>query len=249
MNKTGKVLLGIISLVICFGISAFGMYEYNNYKVFNNLASQGKQYMLQKDYDKAIEAYQQALSYKKDTGIQTNITIAQNLKNEDNIKATVSKNIQLATEAAKDNKYDEASKYLYEVLKADPNNSEAKNLKDTYAKAVQDQQEKAKLEEANRQSQQKSKNIESNSEDGITQQQAYQIMYNKFKGDGDILVAKKSDYADDSNNNVKQSLDKYYLFHIRYYEPSGDGNLFGVDKKTGLIYTIGHGPIPIERID
>lgn len=46
-------------------------------------------------------------------------------------KQFITKNIELANDYAKNNKYDEAIKYLDEVLKLDSNNSEAKNLKNT----------------------------------------------------------------------------------------------------------------------
>ena len=252
MNKTHKILLRILLLIIIFVLSAFGMYKYNEYsksKVFNSLASQGKQYMIGKDYDKAIQTFKKALSYKNDPDIQNNLALAQSLKDENAKKQEISKDIQLANDAAKNSKYDDANKYLDEALKIDPNNSDVKNLKDAFAKTVQEQQEKAKYksEVANAKNQQ-NREDSNNSKNLLTQNQAYQIMYNRFKNDGDIIVRTKNDYVDD-NNNVKQSLDKYYLFHVDYYIPACDGNLFGVDKETGLIYTIGHGPTPIERFD
>ena len=179
LNKTHKILLGILLLIIIFVLSAFGMYKYNEYsesKVFNSLASQGKQYMIGKDYDKAIQTFKKALSYKNDPDIQNNLALAQSLKDENAKKQEISKDIQLANDAAKNSKYDDANKYLDEVLKIDPNNSEAKGLKDAFAKAVQEQQEKdnqtSKYEKV-------SKNKSENSE--LTYEQAYQIVQSILK--------------------------------------------------------------------
>lgn len=239
MNKlyrVSKTLLIILLLIIGFAASAFGMYEYNNYKAFNKLASEGKQYMIQKDYDKAMQAFRQALNYKKDAEIQSNLALVENLKNENAKNTTISKNIQLAADAAKNNKYDEANKYLDEVLKTDPDNSEAKSLKDSYVKAIQAQQEKAKYEskEANIQNQQKRRNMDSN-QDGVTEKQAYQMVCNKFK-DCDVFVPKRSDYSD---GIAEQAGDKYYLFYTEYKsDHSASDNIIGVHKKTGGIYAL-----------
>lgn len=244
MNKVSKISLSVITAVTVFGLSAFGMYKYNEFKVFDNLVSQGKQYMIQKDYDKSIQVFKQALTYKNNADIQANIALAQNLKNEDSKKGIISKNIQLANEAAKNNKYDEANKYLDEILKVDSNNADAKNLKSIFEKAVKDQQEKVKAEEekTNIQNQQSSKNADSQA--GTSQQKAYQTVCNKFK-DYDVSEANRSVY---SNEIANQAGDRYYLFYLEYKsDHSATDSLIGVDKKTGVMYKIS-GYTPIERI-
>ncbi|AKN33837.1 hypothetical protein Ccar_24610 [Clostridium carboxidivorans P7] len=184
MGKIYKVLLGILLSIAIFVISIFGTYKYNESKTFNNLASQGKQYMIQKDYDKAIEVFQQALSYKNDRDIQGNLALAQNLKNENNKKENISKDIQLANDAAKNNKYEEANKYLDEILKIDPNNTDAKNLKDIFAKAVQDQQEKAKYKLEAENTAKKNDNDNNNTHNekhrAVSYKQALEIVENAY---------------------------------------------------------------------
>lgn len=237
LNKAGKIILGIALVIIVFGLSAFGMYKYNELEVFNNLSNQGKQYMLQKDYDKAIQSFQQALSYKKDTDTQSSLVLAQNLKSENSKKGIVSKNIQLANEAAKNNKYDEANKYLDEILKTDPNNSEVKSLKDSYAKAVQEQQEKAKAQEQVKLSvqQQNNDNNRRKTNVEISQQQASQIVANRFK-DCDVFLAERNDYTDRISKEVGNGL---YLFYTEFKDDhSGTQGYVGVDKITGETYDI-----------
>ncbi|AZV58361.1 hypothetical protein [Clostridium sp. AWRP] len=248
MNKTHKILLVILLLIIIFVLSAFGMYKYNEYsesKVFNSLASQGKQYMIGKDYDKAIQTFKKALNYKNDPDIQNNLALAQSLKDENAKKQEISKDIQLANDAAKNSKYDDANKYLDEALKIDPNNSDVKNLKDAFAKTVQEQQEKAKykLEVTNAKNGQNCKDSNS-SENLLTQKQAYQIVCNKFT-DCDIFVPKRSDYSDEM---AEQAGNKYYLFYTEdKVDHSATDYLIGVDKKTGIMYEI-YGHDPIKRI-
>lgn len=187
LNKAGKIIIGIMLLGIGFALSAFGMYKYNEIKTFNNLASQGNQYMIQENYDKAIQVFQQALSYKNDSGVQTNLVLAQNFKNENSIKDTITKNIKLANEAAKNNKFDEANKYLNEILKIDPDNTEAKTLKDSFNKAVQDQEEKAKEQEQAKVKEQAKENTSKTQSDSsistrvqMTSEKALKILENAY---------------------------------------------------------------------
>jgi tetratricopeptide (TPR) repeat protein len=49
-------------------------------------------------------------------------------------KQFIAQNIQLANDSAKNNKYDDAIKYLDQILKLDADNSEAKNLKNAFQK-------------------------------------------------------------------------------------------------------------------
>lgn len=51
-------------------------------------------------------------------------------------KQYIAQNIQLANDSAKNNKYNDAIKYLDEVLELDANNSEAKDLKNTFKKML-----------------------------------------------------------------------------------------------------------------
>lgn len=235
MNKIGKILLGIILLVASFGLSAFGMYEYNNYKAFNNLASQGKQFMIQKDYDKAIQVFQQALSYKNDTEIEKNLALAQNLKSENSKKGIISKNIQLASEAAKNNKYDEANKYLDEILKLEPDNIEAKNLKDTFTKTIKDQQES--------QQQEKSKNIKQENEvkpikqNGLKYNEALAILQKKYPGCSFKLADEVIGRGELKKFVPIDIINSSYIFygHNNIYHDELQG-LTVVNKETGKLY-------------
>lgn len=249
MNKVGKILLGATLLIIVFWLSAFGMYKYSQIKAFDDLVSQGKQYMIKKDYDKAIQVFQQALTYKKDADVQTNIALAQNLKNEDGKKGTISKNIQLANEAAKNNKYDEANKYLDEILKVDSNNADAKNLKDIFAKAVQDQQEKVKAQEEKDKALATAKNQEDDyihkgpvyieSHGGVTYNQALTLAKERGAGLRIEPVEKYVDQATLKKNVPAHSLENSYIFYAIDDVHQFDCNyLIEVSKSTGRIFYI-----------
>ncbi|EPY2278556.1 hypothetical protein ACXAT3_003324 [Clostridium sporogenes] len=68
-------------------------------------------------------------------------------------KQFIAENIKLANASAERNKYDEANKYLNSILKIDSNNLAAKNLKNKFAKAMEEKKERElaiKEEESNR---------------------------------------------------------------------------------------------------
>lgn len=97
--------------------------------VYNN----GTKLMKDKKYSEAIETFKKI---SKDDGNLYN----DSQKNIENcIKEYAAKNIELANSALKENKFDEANKYIEDILKIDVNNSEAKKLKDDVDKSIQKQ--------------------------------------------------------------------------------------------------------------
>ncbi|BDR76577.1 tetratricopeptide repeat protein [Clostridium tetani] len=101
-----------------------------NYKQCNDIYNKGIKLMNDKKYSDAI---QKLSTIEQWSGlIYTN---AQS-KIEECKKQIIAQNIKSASEAAKNGKYDDANKYLDQVLKLDNNNSEAKKLKDEFAKTV-----------------------------------------------------------------------------------------------------------------
>ncbi|AYD39838.1 tetratricopeptide repeat protein [Clostridium fermenticellae] len=62
-------------------------------------------------------------------------------------KQYIAQNMHLANDALKNNKYDDANKYLDDILKIDSNNEDAKNLKDSIDEAMNQKQENFKSEE------------------------------------------------------------------------------------------------------
>lgn len=254
MNKTYKILLGILLLIIIFGLSAFGTYKYNEYKeskVFNSLASEGKQYMIEKDYDRAIQSFKKALNCKNDPDIQNNLALAQSLKDENAKKQEISKDIQLANDAAKNNKYDDASKYLDEVLKIDPNNSEAKNLKDAFAKTVQNQQtnteSQLQAKKTQAQTTSSSTDIESQIEESlknngeITYNEAIYLLKKQYPGCSfhSINDAKGKSYINNLLQQNSRMLKRCYFFngHDDQYDDELQG-ITAIDKVSTHIYSI-----------
>lgn len=79
---------------VAFLASFFGMYKYGQYKNFSDLTKQGNQYMLQKNYDKAVQLFKQALIYKNDKVTEDNLLLAEALKNEGIEENAISKNAQ-----------------------------------------------------------------------------------------------------------------------------------------------------------
>lgn len=96
--------------------------------------------MENKDYLKAIEDFKKVV--KEDS---KRYEEAQK-KIEECKKAYIALNIMNASDAAKNNKYDEANKYLEDILKLDSENAEAKKLKDTYLNIAKEEAIKNKEE-------------------------------------------------------------------------------------------------------
>lgn len=98
------------------------------YKQYKSIYNDGLKLMSDKKY---LEAIQKFSTINQNSGqIYNN---AQNKISECK-KQFIAQNIQLASDSAKNGKYDDAIKYLDEVLKLDANNSEAQNLKETFEK-------------------------------------------------------------------------------------------------------------------
>ncbi|OBR90733.1 tetratricopeptide repeat protein [Clostridium ragsdalei P11] len=66
-------------------------------------------------------------------------------------KQFIAQNMQLANDSAKNGKYDDANKYLNDILKIDSNNEDAKNLKDSIDEAMNQKQENSKPMEETKQ--------------------------------------------------------------------------------------------------
>lgn len=132
--------------------------------------------------------------------------------------------IALSNDEIKDNKFDEANKYLDEILKIDANNADAKKLKDTVTKAIKDQQEKAKVVE-------KAKVTEAAS-NNVTQEQAITILNNmglddmEIRGKGQLS---STEFVVDGEN---------IYGHECYYigGKGGNGIQFVLDANTGKLY-------------
>jgi tetratricopeptide (TPR) repeat protein len=67
-------------------------------------------------------------------------------------KQYIAQNIQLANDSAKNNKYDDANKYLDDILKVDSNNADAKKLKNSVAEAINENQKNSKVKQEVKQS-------------------------------------------------------------------------------------------------
>lgn len=66
-------------------------------------------------------------------------------------KQYIAQNMEMANNALKNNKYDDANKYLDDILKIDSNNEDAKNLKDSIDEAMNQKQENSKPMEETKQ--------------------------------------------------------------------------------------------------
>lgn len=109
-----------------------------NLKEVKTIFSEGTKLMNDKKYLDAID------QFKKVTKEDDNLYINAKKNIEECKKQFIAENIQLANDSSQNNKYDDANKYLDNVLKLDSNNAEAKKLKDSFAKAIKDQQDKTK---------------------------------------------------------------------------------------------------------
>lgn len=67
-------------------------------------------------------------------------------------KQYIAQNMELADNAFKNNKYDDANKYLDYILKVDSNNADAKKLKNSVAEAINENQKNSKVKQEVKQS-------------------------------------------------------------------------------------------------
>lgn len=100
-RKMLKIIIFCGLLIILFGGSVFGTYEYNQQKRFNNLVRLANQKLYAGDYDGAIKLYNEALSYKNDNDVKNEILLAQGYKQ---YKSTYNEGLKLMN----DKKYSEA---------------------------------------------------------------------------------------------------------------------------------------------
>ncbi|MHC1682668.1 MAG: N-acetylmuramoyl-L-alanine amidase [Clostridiaceae bacterium] len=144
MDKVKIKRIAIICVVIMIIISGgIGIYQYNKVRLYNNLINEannlkedksfydeGIQLMNDKKYLEAIEQFSK-ISKEADKFYSEAENYIEECK-----KQYIAQNIQLSTDALKNNKYDDANKYLDDVLKIDANNTEAKELKNDIATKV-----------------------------------------------------------------------------------------------------------------
>lgn len=99
-------------------------------KEIKSVFDEGTKLMNDKKYLEAIEHFEKITKedYQLYNNAQSNI--------EECKKQFIPKNIQLANDAVKNNKNDDANRYLNEVLQVDPNNTDAKKIKDDIAEAT-----------------------------------------------------------------------------------------------------------------
>lgn len=115
-------------------------------------------------------------------------------------KNFITQNMELANNSFKNNKYDEANKYLDSILKIDNNNSEAKKLKDDVAKSQKEQQENEK---------QKSELVPSNNNTKVTFEQASNTVMNSINNKAPNTIIVEADKEIINKNGID-----YYVVHV-----------------------------------
>ncbi|AGY75329.1 tetratricopeptide repeat protein [Clostridium autoethanogenum] len=206
MKKIRNILMILLILIICFCISAFGMYKYSKYK--NDITMQ------------------------KEKALAT----VQNIQKENDKNAEINKDIQFASNSAKNSKYDDANKYLDEALKLDPNNSEAKNLKDSYSKIIEQQKQQAntetQLQAQKQQAQATSSNNSDNTTKRITAREAHTIACS-VSPDFDVAL---EGVAIDKSMLPRNIVNNYYVFYSETRsDHSANDYAICVNKTTGNI--------------
>jgi hypothetical protein len=248
-------IISAITVIILVGVG-FGTYQYNKVQAYNNLITTANKYMDQGEYDKAITLLEQSLQYKKDSSIEKNIKLAQNLKEakayydngvklmndkkyleameqfkkitkeddklysnsqkkiEECKKQYIAQNLEAANTASKNSKYDDANKYLDNILKIDTNNADAKNLKASIDKTVKEQEENAKKveEQANQNkikenSNNQASNIQNNNNktnnvQNNSQYNEYMAKIRKLDAEIKVWDEKKEHYPDYSQEYI-----------------------------------------------
>lgn len=239
LGAVKKILFGTLVIVVAFAASAFGMYKYNQVRTFKNLADQGRQCMLQKNYDRSVELFSEALSYKSDPGIKKDLVLSKSLKEENEKQKQISQNIQLSNSAIKNYDYNSANKYLDKALKLDPDNQEAVNLKNMIVKVSQAEREKSlinNLKKNNYKAPVKEQKSQKQVNEEITYKKALQIVANKYPESSFQPVQEVVPLNTLKKFLTDDQLKRYYIFY-GHYVPDGTDfqDLILVDKKTGHI--------------
>lgn len=142
----------------------------------------------------------------------------------------IAKNTSLANDSGRNGNYEEANKYLDEILKIDANNDDVKRLKDKFAVAAKEQQQTAEAEKAEQSKSQtkasSSQNVNSNAsasgtgynsdyQNVLTENKRIQIQIN------DIEIRKQglSKYSDEYIRLMQeqQTLAKQQLDNLKNY--------------------------------
>lgn len=133
----------------------------------------------------------------------------------------------------KNSKYDDANKELDEILKIDADNSEAKKLKDTVAKAVKDQQDKAAYAKQQEEKAKADEAVKQAASSGNVPNAdaAFNIIKNKFNY---TALGICYDYTGDAQHDGKD----FYIIHVFENHPDHIATLgwYDVEKKSGRIY-------------
>lgn len=183
-------------------------------KEVKSIFDEGTKLMNDKKYLEAIEQFKKVT--KGDDKLYSNAQKSI----EECKKQFAAQNIQLAKDALKNNKSDDANKYLDEVLKVDSNNAEAKKLKDDVKqKGESDANAKAEVKKAN---------VDENANDPYAWAAGIQ---SKFE---DEMI--KSGYVDSPNNlrYEKSSISNNQGYYKVYAKINGqECYLVSVNVKTG----------------
>lgn len=188
-----------------------------NLKMAKSIYDNGLNLMNNKDYDGAIQQFQKIT--KEDDKLYSS---AQK-KIAECKKSFISQNIESANNAIKNDKYDEASKYIDNVLKMDSNNAEAKKLKDSIDKSEKDQQ--------SNQTKQTAQSTNSNTK--VTAEEAADIALSSIKDKVSTTEVVKADEVITNQNGVN-----YYVIHVA--DNMGDHvatrGWYYVEVNTGKLY-------------
>ncbi|MBO0573747.1 hypothetical protein EXQ42_01975 [Clostridium botulinum] len=149
-------------------------------------------------------------------------------------KQFIEENIKLANSSAERNKYDEANKYLNNILKINSNNLAAKNLKNKFAKAMKEKKERElaiKEEESNRKEKEqvKSENSQKIQEQTLNNNNSNNNLNNETKNN-----SKYNEYAMQLKalENQKYKVD----IELEHLSENSDEYINKLKKKKELIY-------------
>lgn len=122
-------------------------------------------------------------------------------------KQYISQNLESANNAFNNNSYDDANKYLDDILKIDSNNKDAKNLKTSIDKIVKEQNEKAEVEEQSKQTTNNSVNgniekVNTQNNDKMNTVHSYYNKVDEIDEQIDNLHNQEKFYPDGSNEKL-----------------------------------------------
>lgn len=137
----------------------------------------------------------------------------------------IQSSVKEAEKLIKEYKFNDANKYIEEILKIDPSNKEINNLKDMI-------NDGKKQLEKRREEERKQEEMKKNASRGLTCEDAINIVKEKHPSNGNSKICYEYDHDSEHDGN------SFYVIHVYENMETHTATIgwYGVDKKSGKVY-------------